>query len=473
MNTRRQAVQRVFLGGPGTSVRQSIERHQAIVMAVALIAALAISSAWLAFPYLMEGRGIMSGVGSQVQEGRRAKAFSIGQFLTRVAPGPGEADVDVLYATPEYFEVADKARVVATYRPDRYHVFVINETTHVNDLPPELPKATLLVDGKPYASADVEGPTNVAHHRSVVTRFHVLNAEGQRIIGDGARQLELRLTSAWDIARTPRSAVWQLPLTYPPELLQGDRWTLVMILGLSAGLLSFVLTPCLLQLIVIYIATLTGFSAEESMRPEAAGRRMLLIALAFVLGFSGLFTLAGAVIGYAGKEVQLFLAEWSREISIGAGIVVIALGLWVGVRSRAPLVCKIPRLGVAGSLDRRGIVRSALMAAGFTLGCVTCFGGAIIATLLVYVGTLGSPAVGAALMLTFSLGVAVPFLLAAMFLSHVLPLLTRLTRYAPYLGFASMIVIVAFGTVLVTDNFHVFSSFIYPFLGLGGDAVHP
>jgi len=65
------------------------------------------------------------------------------------------------------------------------------------------------------------------------------------------------------------------------------------------------------------------------------------------------------------------------------------------------------------------------------------------------------------------LGVAVPFLLAAMFLSRVMPLLTRLTRYAPYLGFASMVVIVAFGTVLVTDNFHVLSSFIYPFLGLG------
>src|SRR5574341_24067 len=265
VTTQRQAVQSVSLGGPGMSVRQSIERHQGVVMAVALIAALAISSAWLAFPYLLEGRGIMSGVGSRVQEGRRAKALSIGQFLTRVAPGPGEADVEVLYATPEYFQVADKARVVSTYRPDRYHVFVINETTHVDDLPRELPKATLLVDGKAYAPADVEGPIDVAHHRSTTVRFHVLSAEGERIIGDNARQLELRLTSAWDRARSSRSAVWELPFNYPPELLQGERWTPVMILALSAGLLSFVLTPCLLQLIVIYIATLAGFSAEESM----------------------------------------------------------------------------------------------------------------------------------------------------------------------------------------------------------------
>ncbi|MBI2986380.1 MAG: hypothetical protein HYY45_06400, partial [Deltaproteobacteria bacterium] len=244
MTTQRRAVQSVSLGGLGTSVRECIERHQGIVMAVALVAALAISSAWLAFPHLLEGRGIMSGVGSQVQEGRRAKALSIGQFLTRVAPGPGEADVEVLYATPEYFQVADKARVVATYRPDRYHVFVINETTHVNDLPPELPKATFLVDGKPYASADVEGPIHVTHHRSTTVRFPVLSAGGERIIGGATRQLELRLTSAWDAARTPRSAVWELPLNYPPEILRGERWTPVMILALSAGLLSFVLTPC-------------------------------------------------------------------------------------------------------------------------------------------------------------------------------------------------------------------------------------
>ena len=170
--------------------------------------------------------------------------------------------------------------------------------------------------------------------------------------------------------------------------------------------------------------------------------------------------------GYAGKEVQLFFAEWSRTVSIFAGLLVIALGIWIGVRSRVPLVCKVAGSGLIAAIDKRGIAGSALMAAGFTLGCITCFGGAIIATLLIYVGTLGSPLIGAVVMFTFSLGVAVPFFLAALFLSRVMPMITRLTRYAPTLGAISMTVIVAFGAVLVTDNFHVFSSFLYPFLGL-------
>lgn len=449
---------------------KGLAHRQILVLVLSLIVAMLISSGWLVFPYVFEGRGIMSSVGSSVQEGRRTRAIGIGQFLMRVAPGPGEADVDVLYATPKYFEVADKAHAVTEYRPDRYHVFVVNETTHIENLPAELPRATLYVDGRAYAPADVDGPVRVVHHRAVTIRFDVIDAAGEQIIKDGSRRLELRLISGWDEARTPRIATWQLPITYPPEILEGDRWTPVMVLALSAGLLSFVLTPCLLQLIVIYVMTLTALSAEASggsgFTPAAARRKMVLVALSFVVGFSTLFTAAGAGVGYAGKEIQMFFAEWSRAVSIVAGLLVIALGIWIGIRSRAPLVCRIVGSDIIARLDRRGVAGSALMAAGFTLGCMTCFGGAIIATLLIYVGTLGSPLIGAVVMFTFSLGVAIPFFLAALFLSRIMPLMTRLTEYAPTLGAISMTVIVAFGAVLVTDNFHVFSSFLYPFLGL-------
>jgi cytochrome c biogenesis protein CcdA len=107
-----------------------------------------------------------------------------------------------------------------------------------------------------------------------------------------------------------------------------------------------------------------------------------------------------------------------------------------------------------------------LTAAGFSLGCMTCFSGAIVATLLVYVGALGSAAVGAAVLFMFSLGVAVPFLAAALYLSRVMPAMTFLARHAPLLGFTGMALIVAFGLVLISDNFHVLSNAIYPFLGL-------
>ena len=85
---------------------------------------------------------------------------------------------------------------------------------------------------------------------------------------------------------------------------------------------------------------------------------------------------------------------------------------------------------------------------------------------LIYVGSIGSALVGALIMFTFSTGVAIPFMLAAVFLGRTLPVLARIQSYAPQIGLVSMIVIVLFGLVLVTDNFHALSDAIYPYLGL-------
>ena len=74
--------------------------------------------------------------------------------------------------------------------------------------------------------------------------------------------------------------------------------------------------------------------------------------------------------------------------------------------------------------------------------------------------------VGATVMFGFSMGVVIPFLLAAYFLSRTMPLLSKIHQYAPTIGFIGMLVIVAFGVVLVTDNFHALSDLIYPWLGL-------
>lgn len=450
--------------------RSRPRRYQGIGIIIALIAAALIASAWLVLPYLVEGRGLLSNVGVQVQDQRRTQAISIGQFLTRTADGPGKADVDVLYATPRYFEIADKARSVSEYRPDRFLIFVVNETVHVGRLPAQPPRAVLVVDAQKYAPVDVDGPANVEHHRATTIRFARIGASGEPIIGGNSRKLELQLASEWDGPATVRTAIWTLPIVYPKELTSVGTWTFTMLMAMSAGLLSAVLTPCLLQLVVIYLTTITGLSAGDVGRPgavsAAASRRLLLVALSFVAAFMALYTIAGALIGFVGKEAQLVFAEWSRTVSVGAGVLVIGLGIWVGIRARAPVVCRIPRGGAIRSFDRRGIVGSAFVAAGFSLGCSACFGGAIIATLLIYVGALGSAPVGALVMFMFSVGVAVPFLLAAVFLSRVTPVMDRLSRYAPQIGFASMVVIVAFGTVLITDNFHALSGLIYPWLGL-------
>ncbi|MBT3883777.1 MAG: hypothetical protein HOO19_16070 [Rhodospirillaceae bacterium] len=439
--------------------------HPRLAIAVALIVTVVIAASWLVFPYFIEGRDLLGEVGSTVKFERLAASDQVARLLTRPAEGPGEADVDVLYATPRYFQVADKGDKVGEYRPDKYLVFVIIETTHTVNLPRALAQAELIVDGVSHAPADIDGPANVDHHRATTVRFARRDETGQRVIGKGAGTMELRLTSAWDADSTPRSAAWDLPIAYPDTSVPDSIWSPILLVALSAGLLSAVLTPCLLQLLVVYVAAIAGATASANLDRAGPGR-LFAAALAFVAGFVLLYTASGAVIGYAGREAQFLFAEWTRPASIAAGIIVIVLGLWTGIRARAPIVCKIPMPAVIHRFDQGGVVRSAALAAGFSFGCMACFGGAIIATLLVYVGALGSASIGAMVMFMFSIGVAIPFLAAALFLSKVTPAIEGIARYTPWIGFASMTVIVAFGVVLVTDNFHVLSMVIYPWLGL-------
>lgn len=450
-----------------------LSRHQGVVAALLVMLTLAIAASWLVFPYFIKGQNLISNVGGNVKQEKLRNAISIGQFLNRTTFGSGEAQVDVLYATPKYFAVTDSAQAVTQYRPDLYLVFLVTETTHIEDLPRQLPEAVLTIDGREYSPFDVEGPLEVYHHRVVTLRFPAYDEDGKPLLSNNATNIELQLFNTWDPDNAPRVMNWELPLDYPESLLNPSPWTPIMVLGLSAGLLSFVLTPCLLQLLVVFVVTLTGFSTDQLRNNTAAvpaevKRKLLKVALSFVAGLTALFTLTGAGIGHAGKQMQMFFAVWSPTLSVVSGIIVILMGLWIGIRSRAPLVCRLvpEKMLQSSSGETASYLGSALIAVGFSLGCITCFGGAIIATLLIYVGSLGSALVGATVMFGFSMGVVIPFLLAAFFLSRTMPLLSRINQFAPTIGFFGMLVIVAFGIVLVSDNFHALSDLIYPWLGL-------
>jgi len=69
-------------------------------------------------------------------------------------------------------------------------------------------------------------------------------------------------------------------------------------------------------------------------------------------------------------------------------------------------------------------------------------------------------------MATFSIGVAIPFLLSAYYISRMDSVLQFFTDKARVLSYVSMVLIVTFGLILITDNFHTISDAIYPYLGL-------
>lgn len=445
-------------------------RNNPVTLMALLLVGLAIASSWLVFPYFIQGRQLLRSVGD---DSRVVKGTLVSQYFTRTLAKGRDIELTATYASDEFFQFVDRAAVVSDLRPDRNFVFFINETIHRGQLPQRVPSAVLHVGERSYEPAAVSGPAAAEHHRLTIVSFPKRDAQGSAIDIDAARNMRLEVSSHYFDSQRPLTfnALWSAPYALPAELKSSAGITPVAVLALGAGLLSSVLTPCLIQLVIVFGSVLTGFSTLPGTAPAAeltaaVRRKIMPVALAFVLGFTALYAAAGAIIGELGQRAQLLFAEQSRTVAVLAGLVVIALGVAVGVRGTRNLACRLPDSRAVSTLSRRDQIGTVLASAAYALGCTACFGGAIVGTLLVYVGAIGSAAIGAGIMLIFAAGVAIPFLLSAYYLSKLDSVVKLMAHNARILSLASMIVIVAFGLVLVTDNFHTVSDLIYPYLGL-------
>lgn len=450
----------------------TISRINPIKLGALLFVGLVIASSWLVMPYFVQGQQLMRTVGD---DSRMIKADNVAQYLTRRLIHTPDLEITATLASDEYFQYVDRAAIVGNLRPDLNLIFFVAETIHRGDLPSEVPRATLRVGDDEYLPEIADGPTNVEHHRLSVFSFPKRDAQGDLIDFDGAGRLRLYVSNRYLGSERDMTFVgsWDTPYALPEELKSRADITPIAMLALGAGLLSSVLTPCLLQLVVVFGGVIAGFSTvpgettgDARQLTPVIRRKITQIAVAFVLGFTLLYALAGALIGAIGHQAQLLFAEYSRMVAVVSGAIVIVLGLWVGLRGTREFACRLPNRVAMDSLRKRDIAGTLAASMAYALGCTACFGGAIVATLIVYVGAIGSATIGAGIMLTFAIGVAIPFLLSAYYITKIDSILVFLARNARPLSLASMVVIVTFGLILITDNFHTVSDMIYPYLGL-------
>lgn len=176
-----------------------------------------------------------------------------------------------------------------------------------------------------------------------------------------------------------------------------------------AGLLSFV-SPCVLPLVPPYLAYIGGVSIAE-LRAEGGAMarwRVWLSALCFVAGFSTVFVALGATASFIGQAVGAYLGY----LSYAAGILIIAMGLhFLGV-FRIGFLDRTARVGV--SQKPAGLAGAYVIGLAFGFGWSPCVGPVLTAILLM-AGAADSAGEGARLLLIYSLGIGVPFLIAAGF----------------------------------------------------------
>jgi cytochrome c-type biogenesis protein len=215
----------------------------------------------------------------------------------------------------------------------------------------------------------------------------------------------------------------------------------------AAGVISF-LSPCVLPLVPGYVSFVAGSSLEE-LRDGAAPRGpALLLAATFVLGFSMVFVALGASATALGN----LLLGYRYELGILAGVVVLLFGLHMLGITPVRLMQRDARFHVDVAGGRA--LGAFLLGIAFAFGWTPCIG-PVLGAILTLSASTADVAKGSLLLATYSLGLGVPFLLAALFTGSLLARLKALGRAGRNLQRAAGGLLVGMGLLMVTGQLEV------------------
>jgi cytochrome c-type biogenesis protein len=218
----------------------------------------------------------------------------------------------------------------------------------------------------------------------------------------------------------------------------------------GAGVASF-LAPCVVPLVPAYL----GLVAGESVEGQDAAKAVPATAI-FVLGFATVFASFGVIAGLVGRS----LSPVQDIVQRVGGVIIIVFGLAPLGLVRGPLardrhlITTLPGLG--------GPARPFVIGVAFGAAWSPCVG-PLLGAALVVAAHSGEPLQGGLLLLSYALGIGVPFLLASLGLASSPPLSDWLRRAGPKLERFSGVVLVVLGVLLATGVYQVLTSYLARF----------
>lgn len=234
-----------------------------------------------------------------------------------------------------------------------------------------------------------------------------------------------------------------------------------LVTAFAAGLLS-VLSPCVLPLLPAYLSLVSGLSVEE-LRTQgsevAVRRRVMTASLAFVLGFSAVFVVLGASATLLGRAMRSFRVEMlGTQIGVSqiAGLLIIAMGLHLAGVIRIPFLYRESRF--EGPKRPVGAIGAALVGAAFAFGWTPCVG-PILGGILTLAAAHDTVLQGMGMLMVYSAGLAVPFLLAAWSVERFLGALRRVRDHFRAIELVSGGLLVVVGVLVLTDQLSRFNSY--------------
>ena len=221
-----------------------------------------------------------------------------------------------------------------------------------------------------------------------------------------------------------------------------------------AGTISF-LSPCVLPLVPGYLSFITGMSLED-LRSGVDRRAALTHSLLFVSGFTLIFVLMGASASFLGQFFRAY-DVWIARIG---GVIIIVLGLYLAGVLRLTPLDRERRVHLndkpVGHLGTLGV------GAAFAAGWTPCIG-PMLGTALTLAATAEYMWAGVGYLFVYSMGLAVPFLLATLAVDAFLRGFQRFRHLLPALQVTAGVLLIVVGVMLVSGTFTLLSTYLIRF----------
>lgn len=224
-----------------------------------------------------------------------------------------------------------------------------------------------------------------------------------------------------------------------------DPTSVTFAMAFMAGLLSFI-SPCVLPIVPSFLGFISGMTLEQMTGDEKAPVPVVTYTLWFVLGFSLVFILLGASATFVGG---LLLAH-QKLLRIVGGVFIILLGLQFMGAFQIGFLQAERRVHLRSK--PAGMFGSFLVGMTFGFGWTPCIG-PILGSILMVAASQANVGRGIAMLAAYSLGFAIPFLLAALGLKRFMASHRRFARHMPKAMFVSGLLLVAIGILLMTNRF--------------------
>ena len=196
------------------------------------------------------------------------------------------------------------------------------------------------------------------------------------------------------------------------------------LVALTAGLLSF-LSPCVFPLVPSYLSFVTGMTLDD-LQESTDRAHVLTHSLLFVSGFTLVFVLLGATASFLGRFAHAY-DIWLARVG---GVLIIVLGLHLLGVFRITALMREKRVHLSDK--PAGFMGTLFVGMAFGAGWTPCIGPAL-GAILTLAGTRETVWSGVWLLLVYSAGLAIPFLLAALALDRFLATFRRFRGWIPWM----------------------------------------